>query len=896
MQYVNNTVKRWLSIRPGEGRLAGLMFLYNFVLLITLYLLKPVRDSLFLVELGPGQLPFVFILIAVTVIPISMAYSRYSMRSSMGWVIYGVTLFLAVNLVVIWWLLRLDAPALYYILYVWVSIYSVLITSQFWLLANSLFDVRQARRLFSLLSLAAIAGAIAGGEMTGFLVNVAGVDTPDLLIVAALLLVATLAIVRAVRREVRTVAWAGAGAGDESAGDSADKPDGGAAAGGLLAEVSRSRHLLLIVGIIALSVVTTALIDYQFKTVAARAFPTDDSLTAFMGQFYGRVSVAALLLQFFFSSRFIERRGVGGAVVLLPSVLLLGTAGFFLWPGLVTGVLLRGTDQSLKHSLDRTGRELLFMPVELNLKKRSKILIDLFVDNGAQGLAGLLLVLLTFGLGLSVQYLSLVVLALLLCWITLALWVRGSYVNEIRESIEDQVAPQGEDDERPAVDSITEARDALGSADEDRITAALEQLRQRFSGHELSADLLLPLLGYGSALVRRQTLRVMRSRRMNGYSEEVAQLLNDENEEVRLEAARYFYRFYDRDLYHVDRLDILQLALNHDDAAVRATAFGVVAKEGGRAERDLVTDAMLEQALGYRGADATELRVETARLLGEVYTDARAGMLQRLLHDGSEKVVRQAIVSAGKSRDRRFVYPLLGYLAADSLRRTAQKGLALYGERIFGTLYDYMTDEHIPVPIRKAVPPVLYLNAGLTAIDVLQMALDRTIAPVRHEVIRALNRIRRTVTAPVLDRPKLIAVTYKDARRYVLLRQTCGVMRTGADPGLLNLLEAEMKHSFENIFRLLGLLYDATDIFNAYKGIVSGKPALVSEGIEFMENLLDWEVKKFIQPVLEELSADGKQYEVFGMNIRNRREAIAFLRNLTYPSFEPFLPAGEEGA
>lgn len=44
------------DIKPGEGKLVGLMALYNFILLVTLYLLKPVRDSLFLVELGSRRL------------------------------------------------------------------------------------------------------------------------------------------------------------------------------------------------------------------------------------------------------------------------------------------------------------------------------------------------------------------------------------------------------------------------------------------------------------------------------------------------------------------------------------------------------------------------------------------------------------------------------------------------------------------------------------------------------------------------------------------------------------------------------------------------------------------------------------------------------------------------
>src|SRR5699024_10223871 len=146
----SNRIKQYfysiLDLKAGEGKLVGLMFLYNFILLVTLYLLKPVRDSLFLVEMGPQQLPYVFMLTALVAVPVSIGYSRYSSRASLSWVINGVTFFLAASLVAIWWLLGVESPVLYYTLYIWVSIYSILVTSQFWLLANALFRPMQDRK------------------------------------------------------------------------------------------------------------------------------------------------------------------------------------------------------------------------------------------------------------------------------------------------------------------------------------------------------------------------------------------------------------------------------------------------------------------------------------------------------------------------------------------------------------------------------------------------------------------------------------------------------------------------------------------------------------------------------------------------------------------------------
>ena len=49
-----------------------------FLLLLFYYLLNPARDSLFLVELSPSQLPLVYILTALVAAPVTAAYADYA--------------------------------------------------------------------------------------------------------------------------------------------------------------------------------------------------------------------------------------------------------------------------------------------------------------------------------------------------------------------------------------------------------------------------------------------------------------------------------------------------------------------------------------------------------------------------------------------------------------------------------------------------------------------------------------------------------------------------------------------------------------------------------------------------------------------------------------------------
>ena len=73
-------ISKLINLRKGELTVTILMFFYLYMVLVTYYLLKPARDSLFLTDVGPNQLPIVFMLIAIVVIPINAIYSRASKK------------------------------------------------------------------------------------------------------------------------------------------------------------------------------------------------------------------------------------------------------------------------------------------------------------------------------------------------------------------------------------------------------------------------------------------------------------------------------------------------------------------------------------------------------------------------------------------------------------------------------------------------------------------------------------------------------------------------------------------------------------------------------------------------------------------------------------------------
>ena len=80
-----------------------------------------------------------------------------------------------------------DSARLPGIFYVWVNCFGVIAPVQAWSFANSLFDTRQAKRLFGLIGAGASLGAMSAGVLARVLVEPVG-GTVNLLLVLALLI------------------------------------------------------------------------------------------------------------------------------------------------------------------------------------------------------------------------------------------------------------------------------------------------------------------------------------------------------------------------------------------------------------------------------------------------------------------------------------------------------------------------------------------------------------------------------------------------------------------------------------------------------------------------------------------------------------------------------------
>src|SRR3954470_24552063 len=185
MNRLRSLRRQLFDIRPGEHRRTWSMFFYLLSVLFAYYILKPVSRAMFLTKFDFDNLPALYILIAAVGGVFAYLYSKLAAKTSLRTAVF-VTMALSVaSLVAMWALIHFSW--MLYVFNVWVSLFSIVLVSQGWLVAANVFDSREAKRLYGLLGLGAVVGAGIGSAVTTFTVKIVG--TRNLILACAVMVV-----------------------------------------------------------------------------------------------------------------------------------------------------------------------------------------------------------------------------------------------------------------------------------------------------------------------------------------------------------------------------------------------------------------------------------------------------------------------------------------------------------------------------------------------------------------------------------------------------------------------------------------------------------------------------------------------------------------------------------
>ena len=408
-----------INIKSKERKPAALLFFMFFSIVSATITGASVRDAVFLTQFDKSYLPVMFITIAVVMAGVIALYKKLTAGQDQIFVISISGALFSVSL----FLLQSNLSGLFIpVLYIWMEVVTILSIFQFWILAGEIFNARQAKRIFTFLG---AGGSFAGmGAGYGIKPFVSTFGSENLLFLTIFFIGLSVVMAQMLRpfrmsRKSKKVNF---------------KP------------VAKSKtefepYLKSIALLIGLAAFVSKIIDYQFKMMAADAFPNQNDLVSFFGTYYMSTGAATLIMQFFVTGFILTRFGILAGLLVLPIFLAIGSSGFLAIGTLSAVFIAKFSDQVFKFSTNNAVQEILWLPVAPEKKKRAKPIIDGTIRSGLEGLAGILIfALVSFKLVPqdNIQLLSLLVILGVIFWLWNSFRLKDGYVNSLMKAIENR--------------------------------------------------------------------------------------------------------------------------------------------------------------------------------------------------------------------------------------------------------------------------------------------------------------------------------------------------------------------------------------------------------------------------------------------------------------------------
>ncbi|MGC4115317.1 MAG: Npt1/Npt2 family nucleotide transporter [Myxococcales bacterium] len=840
------------QIRPGELKLTSLLFLQNLLVVGAFIVGRSVRDALFLAHGTKDQLPWMYVASACAVAVVGLFYTRLADRIRRDHLAALVALASAALLLVVRLMTSWDlGNHVFSALYVLVEVYGGLTIIQFWTLANDLFNSRDAKRLFGSIGAGGTLANIVLGAAVGVLAKRVGAENLIFLCMALLFGVAVVALRLGKRMPLRAAAIT--------------RPAARSAKPSPVRALS-SMHLKLIAGLSALTFLSTTLIDFQFKTIAAASYPKD-ALAAFFGNFYAVTGGLALLMQFFGTSRVLGRFGVIAALAILPFFLGFGSVGMLLWPVLATATFTKGSEFVFRYTINDATTQLLYLPVAAAARAGAKGFIDGVIKPAAIAGSGLMLLAYkSSDFKDSVIPVSVASAIACLGWGLIVFRLRGEYVKTLQDTLRRRRLDLESARHRISDGATTRVLlKALESEDPREALNALELLPHTTVGNV--DEQVAKLLRSPSAEVRIAAVHHLGKSASLAYGNAAFKLFEDQEPSVRAAAIEAFCSI-GRD----KAVKSVREFLKDPAPQVRAAAIGSMIRYGG-------LDGVLSAAEALKAliADKSpEMREHAAKVLGAIGVKNFYQPVLELMNAPELKVRRAAIAAAGQLKSPELVTTLIYKLAKEETASDAADALAAYGTGIESTLERVLDNPLEDAGVRRQVPRVLGALGTAHAVSALTNHLTDADETVRRSLFKALRRALRRRRGLTVDKKAIVrAVDHELERAYHALAcaealklsgpPTSRTPRAGpqaAEALLASALQEKVDAGVQRIFTLLGILNPEAEFELIYATFHEASAADAARRranvVELLDNVLERQLRKRLFPLIEDLARDAR--------------------------------------
>ncbi len=822
------------------------MMALGFTVIFVVGVLRPIRDAIALDGLEPGDFYQVYFVSAIVVL-FAPVFNRLADRVPWRRLIPGVALFFAASMVVFRIAYQPGVPAFGLAFYGWYDLMVAALVTQFFMATQVFYNARDAKRAYPLVIAAGSLGAAVGGGITAFFATRLG--TPNLLLVAAAAIVVFAVGIAMV--------WAREAPEQERSRDQIDDDPGSK---GELRRIFSNPQVRLIAVTVLLTVLVKQFIDYEYKTLTREVFTDLDALSGFLGLVDAATQWLPIIV--LLALRPVLRRwGAGAAVLIFPIAMVLATGAMAASLTLAVAVIARTSEKTFRYSAERTGREILYVPVPEDIKLKAKAYVDVGVEKGlGKVLSGVLLAIPAVAMGSFAVRDRLVVVALVgvgLAGLLLIafLRVRGQYVTSLARSFEGRTASFGS-----TFVSLSEsgalgfARDALKGGEPLKVAFTLDLLDDA-SVDDLDqlAPELHQLAHHDAPEIRREALNALARLPAKVDEPEVRKRLDDADRAVREAAVRTLASA------SPEPLDFFEDLLESERPAVRSAALAGLRTVVAPADAERLARPHFDRLSGTmkKGPDAA-VAIELATTAGLVggHPD-KTEILRSLMADSDPIAASAAVLSAGRTGDPGFLPDLIGALGTSKTRSAARAALAERGEEAVGPLIACLNDPTTDGWIRKGVAAALGDIAVPATVHALiaSYLLPETEQALDDQALLSLHHLRASGVDLEFPESRVLEVVDREVAAMDRYGRAAGAARRGPEtrsrPLLVRALDDARESRRLSAFRWMGLIHPQYGMQRSQLVLKHGGDRQKANALEWIESTVGHSVFQRLSRLLE---------------------------------------------
>jgi hypothetical protein len=338
-------IARWLNIYEKEVDL----FLWTLVLLFLVrssgIILNNYAETTFLKRYGVEYLPIVNMLNAFATVVIMGAVFGLIRRFPGSRLLGAQFLFCGISVIALRLLIPFGFDIIYPLLFMLKAQYEALLAMLFWNLANDLFNTRQSKRLFPLITAGGILGQVLGSFGTPWMANTIHFD--NLLVVYLLVTSAGAVAVWGMSARFPSLLVAD-GASSSATQKKISLADQMRNVWPLLKSSAMIRIMILLT---FMPNVVIPIMNYQFNYAVDSQFATESGMIAFFGYFRGVLNIISLIL-LMFVGKIYGRWGLPVALMFHPFNYVLAFCAFLLRFDVLSAIYARMSTNVLRATIN----------------------------------------------------------------------------------------------------------------------------------------------------------------------------------------------------------------------------------------------------------------------------------------------------------------------------------------------------------------------------------------------------------------------------------------------------------------------------------------------------------------------------------------------------------------